>query len=74
MSSPPKKLRKNAAAAAAAASADIIEHRDANADDDMNEDPSTMYEDEEGASVCVHCKRLHSIAPTNSINRFALTN
>lgn len=50
MSSPPKKLRKNAAAAAAAASADIIEHGDANADDDMNEDPSTMYEDEEGAS------------------------
>lgn len=50
MSSPPKKLRKNAAAAAAAASADIIEHGDANADDDMNEDPATMYEDEEGAS------------------------
>lgn len=51
MSSPPKKLRKNAAAAAAAASADIIEHGDANADDEMNEDPSTMYEDEEGASL-----------------------
>lgn len=50
MTTPPRSLKKKAKAAAVAAAgpnADIIEHGDAM---ETEEDPSTMYEDEEGAS------------------------